>query len=110
MTVHLFNCSELLRHTCEYIVCSTYIMIYVYTYYNSFFFNQNPSAVQSLIEQFQRAEMDGKPAVHPKPAQTYRSAPVVCQLPEPCVQDDEQLQMVGWYNPRQHTLLLYMSD
>ena len=45
--------------------------------------------------------MDGKPDVNSKPAQTYKSAPVVCQLPEPC--DDEQLQMVGWYNPREHT-------
>ena len=55
----------------------------VCTYYNSYF-----------LQQFQKAEMDGKLAVSSKPAQTHRSAPVVCQLPEPCVQDDEQLQMV----------------
>ena len=74
------------------------------------FSNQNPSAVQSLIEKFQKGEMDGKPDVHSKAARTYRSAPLVCQFPEPCVQDEEQLQMVGWYNPRQHTLLLYICD
>ena len=61
--------------------------------------------MHSLIEQVQK-EMNGKADVHSKPAQTYRSAPVVSQLPEPCVQDDEQLQMVGWYNPQEHTLLL----
>ena len=66
--------------------------------------------MHSLIEQFQKAEMDGKPAVHSKPARTYRSVPVVCQLPELCVQDDEQLQMVGWYNPRQHTHTINMCD
>ena len=109
MTVHLVNYSELLRHTCDYIVlsCSTYIMIYVCIII-LIFSNQNPSAVQSLIEKFQKGEMDGKPAVSSKPARTFRSTPLVCQFPEPCVQDEEQLQMVGWYNPRQHTTAIYM--
>ena len=65
-------------------------------YYNSSFLQQ------------QKTEMDGKPAVSSKPARTDRNAPVACQLPEPC--DDQRLQMVSWYNPRQHILLiLYVS-